>query len=164
MSRLMGKWHMRHLAALAAAAFAALSFEGAGDGVSGEASGSVRESVIVRGGETNILTGTEADMAAVRALYFEEAASATASPVFPHAAPPLRDMLNPLAPLAVFDSDALRCGLVRRLVGIFWRSMECLGVQLILAEEVQDHGRILQNDNKYFLRANLCIVLLFTDV
>jgi hypothetical protein len=46
-------------------------------------------------------------MAAVRALYSEEAASAIASPVFPHVAPPPRGGSNPLAALAVFDSDAL---------------------------------------------------------
>ena len=59
------------------------------------------------GGVTNRLAGTDADIAAVRALYSEEAAAAMADPLFPHVAPQLRDGLNPLAPLAVFDSDAL---------------------------------------------------------
>ena len=59
------------------------------------------------GGVTNRLAGADADIAAVRALYSGDAAAAMADPLFPHVAPQLRDGLNPLAPLAVFDSDAL---------------------------------------------------------
>ena len=108
MSKLMRKWTGWFFVALAAAAFVVAAFEGVGEDASGEASGAVREFIFAGGGTTNRLAGTEADMAAVRALYSEEAASAIASPVFPHVAPPpMRDGLNPLAALAVFDSDAL---------------------------------------------------------
>ena len=107
MARMMRKWTGRLFAALAAAAFAVFAFEYAGEDVSAEASGAAREFMFAGGGVTNRLAGTEADMAAVRALYSEEAAAATASPVFPHVAPPPRNGFNPLADLAVFDSDAL---------------------------------------------------------
>ena len=107
MSKLMRKWTGWFFAALAAAAFAVAAFEGVGEDASGEASGAVREFIFAGGGTTNRLTGTEADMAAVRALYSEEAASAIASPVFQHVAPPPRNGFNPLDGLAVFDSDAL---------------------------------------------------------
>ena len=107
MSKLMRKWTGWLFAALAAAAFAVFAFEYVGEDASGEASGAVREFIFAGGGTTNRLAGTEAEMAAVRALYSEESAAAMAEPRFPHVAPPLRDGLNPLAALAVFDSDAL---------------------------------------------------------
>ncbi len=107
MSKLMRKWTGWFFVALAAAAFVVLAYEYAGEDVSAEASGAAREFMFAGGGVTNRLAGTEAEMAAVRALYSEEAALAIASPVFPHVAPPLRDGLDPLAALAVFDSDAL---------------------------------------------------------